>query len=496
MQPVKSILDGFPRGCGQKRSVGPSAGFANEQDILGAKKLPFDKENADGKFFLGVIGAQVPNGFAVGGKLIGVLDDRHIVTVAGSRAGKGRAAIVPNLLTYPGSMLVIDPKGDLARLTAARRARMGQRVYVLDPFGVSGVSGQFPGTYNPLRLLQRDSPTLEESPTLVEDAGLIADALVVTDPGVKDPHWDESARRFIETLALHVATDPGHQGRRNLVSVHKLADQALDKTATVPIDLRENAAANGAVQAGMSDFYDRDPRELSSVLSTTRRHLRFLGYAQMQAVLQDTNSIDLADLKKTATTIFLSLPAMRMGTCSRWLRLFVNLALAQMEVVQNQQPYPVLFCLDEFAVLGHMKTIEDAAGQLAGLGVKLWPILQDLTQLKALYGDRWETFLGNAGVLQFFGNSDLTTLEWISKRLGETTIVNESKSQVGYHAQASGSTGEAYAEAVHPLLTPEEVARFFGRDDEMLRQLIIRPSRLPMVLQRAYYDKEPFSDLL
>ena len=61
-----------------------------------------------------------------------------------------------------------------------------------------------------------------------------------------------------------------------------------------------------------------------------------------------------------------------------------------------------------------MRQIEDAAGQIASYGVKLWPILQDLGQLKALYKERWETFMGNAGVLQFFGNNDLTTLEWIS----------------------------------------------------------------------------------
>jgi type IV secretion system protein VirD4 len=210
----------------------------------------------------------------------------------------------------------------------------------------------------------------------------------------------------------------------------------------------------------------------------------------MQAALRDDGSIDLADLKRTKSTIYLSLPAMRMGTCSRWLRLFVNLALAQMELVQNSPEHSVLFCLDEFAVLGHMKTIEDAAGQLAGLGVKLWPILQDLTQLKALYGDRWETFLGNAGIVQFFGNSDLTTLEWISKRMGETTIVNKSKSDPGYLARTTqGTKGESYSEAVHPLMTAEEVSRFFGRDDPLLRQLIIRPSHPPLVLQRAYYDK-------
>ena len=106
------------------------------------------------------------------------------------------------------------------------------------------------------------------------------------------------------------------------------------------------------------------------------------------------------------------------------MRLFVNLALQAMERTPGYPAAgsPVLFVLDEFASLGHMRQIEDAAGQIASYGVKLWPILQDLGQLKALYKERWETFMGNAGVLQFFGNNDLTTLEWISKRLGTTTI--------------------------------------------------------------------------
>ena len=56
--------------------------------------------------------------------------------------------------------------------------------------------------------------------------------------------------------------------------------------------------------------------------------------------------------------------------------------------------------MDEFPILGHMQQIEDAAGQVAGFGVKLWPIIQDLSQLKALYKDRWETFMGNSGVIQ------------------------------------------------------------------------------------------------
>ena len=70
---------------------------------------------------------------------VGIDDNRHIMTVAGSRAGKGRWLLVPNLLLYPGSALVLDPKGELAAITARRRQEMGQKVFIIDPFNTSGV---------------------------------------------------------------------------------------------------------------------------------------------------------------------------------------------------------------------------------------------------------------------------------------------------------------------------------------------------------------------
>ena len=108
-------------------------------------------------------------------------------------------------------------------------------------------------------------------------------------------------------------------------------------------------------------------------------------------------------------SVYLCLPASRMGLCNRWLRIFINQLLDAMEREKTAPVAPVLVCLDEFPVLGHMRQLEDAAGQIASFGVKLWAVLQDWGQGKALYKERWETFAGNAGILQFFGNNDLET---------------------------------------------------------------------------------------
>lgn len=480
---------------GLRRGVPGQSGATSDEYFLSQKELLANPrlKRKPGSLFLGVSGGQIykdrDSGFhwVRGGRLIWNDDDQHVMTIAGSRAGKGRGAILPNLYVYPGSVLAIDPKGDLARLTADIRSAQGQDVHVLDPFEVTGPEAlKFRSSFNPMKMLD------PMSKSIVPDAGVIADALV-TSSGEQDSHWDDSARNFIEGLILHVATDSQYKDERDLVTVYKLLMMAEADGFSLEDEMRDSVQADGAIRDVASDFYDRPDNERGSVLSTARRHMRFLSYPNIQDVLVsrpgDRTLESLKQLKTRKTTIYLSLPAMRMGTCFRWFRLFVNLTLVAMEEEKAKPDQMVLMVLDEFAVLGHMKSIEDAAGQIAGLGVKLWPIIQDMGQLKALYKDRWETFLGNAGMLQFFGNSDLTTLEWISKRLGETTVYTKSRNlRSPSQSITRGDRGESVASHLEPLMKIEEIARIFSRNDPFVRQLVFLPGERPMILQRAYYD--------
>ena len=121
----------------------------------------------------------------------------------GIRSGKS-VTLIANLLNYRGSVLAIDPKAELANITAERRAALGQKVIVLDPFNhAADRLARYRKRYNPLAVLTLDNPTI------IEDAGLIADGLVITAPGSKDPHWDESAKNFIEGLEPACGDRPG-----------------------------------------------------------------------------------------------------------------------------------------------------------------------------------------------------------------------------------------------------------------------------------------------
>ncbi len=485
------LLKDFPRGIeGRPKSESwlPRQFFENTQTIKEYHKF----REYSGDILLGAVDGTVEQVERLdgrteylvdGGTIVGSRDDRHLLTVVGSRGGKGRSGIIPNLYYYGGSVFSIDPKGDHARNTAKHRSEnLKQKVSVIDPFGTAGfdLSALCKG-FNPLSILSYDSPSI------VEDAGMIAGALVPKDK--TDQHWSDTARAFVEGLILHVVTDPTiPEGSKNLPKVYDLISSIEMPLEELLSEMGKNDSLENRVSAAALTLLEKAENERLSVLSTARRCLKFLDYDAIRSTLS-SNEINFRDLKRQKVTIYCCLPVMRMNTCSALLRLAVNMALISMEQEKTPPEYPVLMILDEFPVLGYLPEMETAIGYLAGLGVKIWIFLQDLGQLKAIYKERWETFMGNTGVLQVFANSELTTTEYISKRLGKTTMTVTSQSSVNFEQKLhQGTSGIGFNQQVQELLSPEEVSIYFAREDAYCRQLILQPGRKPWVLQRVTYD--------
>lgn len=245
------------------------------------------------------------------------------------------------------------------------------------------------------------------------------------------------------------------------------------------------------IEGAARDFMERAPNERAGVLSTTRRHTKFLDYRAMRRVCG--HDFDLSELKtaKAGMTVYLCLPANRLKKCNRWLRLFINLLLDAMERERTKPAHPVLACLDEFPVLGHMSQLEDAAGQIASFGVKLWVILQDWGQGVALYKDRWETFVGNAGVLQFFGTMTCGQPSTFQSGSARPSSKSSAAGQTAPDQKATGVSGRSDSLEQFDLLTPDEVGRQFARSDRLKRQLIFWAGYHPLMIQRAeYFDKQ------
>jgi type IV secretion system protein VirD4 len=370
------------------------------------------------------------------------------------------------------------PKGELARITARHRKSMSQAVHVFDPFGVSGhpcASFNVIGMVDPL------------SDTCVDDAALIADGLIIPEQG-PGAHFTSSARNFLRGLVLYVATEEQPEMRTLLYLRHLLT---LDdkRFGTLLKDMQADERCFLVIQRAANSLLGKSENERSGVVSTCIEQTDWLDSPPLAMCLAKSD-FALADLKKKPTTIYLCLPAGRMATHSRLWRIIINLSLEAMERETVKPVHPVIFLMDEFAVLDHLSSIEKASGQIAGFGVKLWPILQDLSQLKSIYRNRWETFMGNAGLVQAFGNADLTTLEYLSKRLGKTSVMQVRKGEISAQQAAGGFTGESIDLHTTELMTPDEIARFFSRQSGA--QLLLWPGADPIAIERARYYDDPF----
>lgn len=409
-----------------------------------------------------------------GPRLIGKRDDRHVVTIAGSRAGKSSSVLIPNLRRYPGSMLVIDTKGELARATAKHRAAMGQRVYICDPFGVSGFQS---ASYNPFSELEGADPRY-----LGADVAQAVDAVIINN--AKDPHWTDAAKNMLRGVALHILQRSGKaptlRTLRRLVNGTKEDLEGLfTAMSKSPIESVRNTGTSflGKLEMG--------PRELQSILSTAQEQT-----ASFDDVAHITEQSDfrMTDLGSGGMTVYLVLPGMKMGSHYRWLRLMIQQALGAME--KAQVPHgrlPVWFVLEEFPTLGYMRSIETAAGLMAGFGVKLWAVIQDLTQLQTHYQRSWETFLGNAGVIQAFGNADRTTSDYLSQRLGMTQVIERQEVRVSGDGLARGDLGHRESLRNVRLLEANEVTQWFARETN--RQLILTAGGRPIFLERLSIEE-------
>lgn len=411
------------------------------------------------------------------GRLLRYDGPAHLITIAPTRSGKGVGTIIPNLLTANRSVVCIDPKGENAHVTMRAREAFGP-VHCLDPFGISG---QTSARYNPLD--QLDAKSLD----LAEDAMTLADALVF-DEAETEAHWNEEAKALISGIILYVVChdDAAH---RNLTSVRDYLTLAPDDFTALLTIMQASDRAGGLIARAANRYLSKSHREAAGVLSGAQRHTHFLDSPRIAAVVGGSD-FAFADLKDEVATVFLILPPDRLDTYSRWLRLLVAQSIGEMARSPAKPERPVLFLLDEFAALGRLQPIERAMGLMAGYGLQLWPILQDIHQLRSLYGTRAGTFLSNAGVLQAFGVNDYDTAEMLSKTMGRETITYETGGESQKDVMLKDperSLSKTQHLATRNLMDPNEIMKL--APDTLL---LMRVGESPLIVRklRYYADKE------
>jgi len=209
----------------------------------------------------------------------------------------------------------------------------------------------------------------------------------------------------------------------------------------------------------------KEERLLANVIASAQAQTHFLDSARIRESLS-TSDFKFEDLKTSKVSIFLVLPSDRLHAFSRWLRLLIQQAITvNARNIELKPEKPVLFLLDEMPALGRLAMVEQAYGLMAGFGIQFWGIVQDLSQLKKIYGDGWEAFIGNSGVIQYFGSRDRITADYFSALCGVSTVWNLSYAfgrVFGYSSQGSSSS-------FSQTTTNSSVQRKLAYADELMR---------------------------
>jgi type IV secretion system protein VirD4 len=386
-------------------------------------------------------------GRSLNGSPVGWNEEMNLLTCAGPGAGKGVSVVVPNLLEFPGSAVVVDPKGELATLTAAyRRDVLGQKVIVLDPTNTAEVPDELRGTYNPFDQID---PT---SPSAVTAAQTIAQGLIVPNPKSQDAHFEETALDLVQSCILYMlAHYPAAE--RTLMSLRKtlaMGDSRLfeayvarqresdpdympDPEEAYNLFIRamfDTPNYHGVIAETATKIGRMGDRERGSVFSTATRQFDFLTASELWSVLESNDdprrTFQLRELRRQdrPLTVYLCLPIDMMPRQGRWFRVIFSQVIQFIERSRfnKEKDHPILLMMDEFFQLGPLPTIANTLTYARSFGLRLWLVVQDLNQIKANYPEQWETILGACGIKQFFGVNDMFTAKYISEMIGHQEI--------------------------------------------------------------------------
>jgi type IV secretion system protein VirD4 len=412
--------------------------------------------------------------------------DRHVLLIAPTRKGKGTTQIVTNLLSYTGSALVIDPKGENALITAAARHEMGQEIYVLDPWGLVIGSDESPARFNPLDWLEAGDVDI------TENAMLLADAMIVSE-GQNDAFWVEEAKALLLGIILYVATAAEEAGQRTLARVRDL--MLLDGEDLKTLFTRMLESPHHIVASTGARCLQKEEKLLANVIASAQAQTHFLDSARMRESLS-ASDFRFEDLKTKPMTIYLVIPADRLHAFGRWLRMIIQMAITvNARNIAVQPEKPVLFMLDEMPALGRLTMVEQAYGLMAGFGMQLYGVVQDLSQLKAVYGDGWETFIANSGLIQYMGSRDRTTAEYFSALCGETTVWNLSSAVATAIGVSQGKDGITRSESETITDTRAAAQRKLAYPDELMRmhpdrQLVFVDEMSPIIATKIRWFED------
>ncbi|HEY8616084.1 type IV secretory system conjugative DNA transfer family protein [Phenylobacterium sp.] len=416
-----------------------------------------------------------------GGRLLVFGGPEHVALYAPTRTGKGVGVVIPNLLTWPDSVVVLDIKRENWDATAGFRAARGQAVFLFDPLDPEGRTARF----NPLGHIERSDPV-----AVVDELQRIA-AMLFPAPAAADPFWAESARTGFVGVGAYLAETP--ELPFDLGTLYAELVRGDPRTRFPRLAAARKAEGRplsaGAVRA-LTDFCSASENTFASIRQTLTSRLNLWLNPRVCAATA-ASDFDLRTLRDRPTSIYLATSPENLSRVAPLYNLLLQQlvdGLCRERPSRDRPQLEVLVLLDEFARLGHASVLAKGFAYVAGYGLRMLPVLQSPAQLRGEYGaDLAEEILANCAVEVVFAPKGLRLAAELSERLGYATVRSAARTRPA--GLAAGRRTLSETDQRRALMLPQELMRLPSD------RLIVLKAGAPPVLGRkiAYYRDPTFA---
>jgi len=390
----------------------------------------------------------------------------HVMAFAPTRSGKGVGLVVPTLLSWTGSAVIHDIKGENWQLTAGWRAKFSHCL-LFNPTDLHSAR------YNPLLEVRK-------GPDEVRDVQNIADILVDPEGALeRRNHWEKTSHALLVGAILHVLYAEEEKTLARVATF--LSDPKRSFAATLRrmmetdhLGAAEHPQVHPVVASAAREVLNKSENERSGVLSTA---MSFLGLYRDPTVAATTSACDwrIADLMdaKHPVSLYLVVPPSDISRTKPLVRLILNQIGRRLTERLEGDPkksrkHQLLMMLDEFPALGRLDFFETALAFMAGYGIRAYLIAQSLNQISKAYGEN-NAILDNCHVRIAFSSNDERTAKRISDALGTATELRAMRNYAGHRlAPWLSHVMVSRQETARPLLTPGEVMQLPPTDELVL----------------------------
>ena len=466
-----------------------SAKWAEKKDLLKNKKSILD---------INLLGKE---GTVLGdyeSQLMRDNEKTHTFVGAPTRMGKGVSVIIPTLLEWEHSTIVLDIKGENYQKTSGWRKKMGNKILRFSPKNENSCS------YNPL------SEIRYKTPREIEDTRVIANVIMQEETAVSDPFWQNTGVDFLTGVILHVMyqkkgkgtltdvvefiTDPSMPLEERMMEVmtYKHDDiEVLKELYSMDMDIiLRGDGTHPMVAKTMADTLNKGEKTMQSIIAGVKTKLSVF---EMPSVKKNTAKSDfrITDLMnyETPVSLYIVVEPGDIASLSSLIRILIiqtiNLLTPEMDFSGGEDnkgyKHRLLYLLDEFPALGRMEVLEKALAFIAGYGMKAMLIVQSLSQLNKAYGND-NSILDNCQIQIFYTANDNKTAEYISRSLGKKTVKQVNVSTAG---GKFGKKTYSESEVGRDLMTLDEVRKLC-----LNKIIIFCAGKPPILANKIFYFQD------